>query len=186
MIRAATRMHLSGCAEHGAKEFSMNQKINLLFGLLAAAGACALSGQTPPPAPRSAAATSVPAAPAPYAGKGVIRSLNYGPQGEVNGFVFESGIIALTPPTGTGAASVVKPGVSTSVSGLARTTPSGRTVVDVQTITVNGQTIAMNPAPPPPGGPGPRLDHGPGRGPLPAAPPPPARAVTPGPPPPAA
>jgi hypothetical protein len=37
-----------------------------------------------------------PSLPAPYAGTGVIRSLNYGPQGEMNGFVLQSGIIALT------------------------------------------------------------------------------------------
>lgn len=125
-----------------------------------------------------------PSLPAPYAGSGVIRSLNYGPQGEVNGFVLQSGIIALTPPMGTGDVSVVKPGANISVSGFARTTPTGRTVVDVQTITANGQTIAMNPVPPGPGGPGPRPGRGPGRGPVPPPPPPPADAAAPGPPPP--
>jgi hypothetical protein len=131
-----------------------------------------------------------PSLPAPYAGTGVIRSLNYGPQGEVNGFVLQSGIIALTPPMGTSDVSVVKPGAGISVSGFARTTPTGRTVVDVQTITTNGQTIAMNPVPPGPGGPGPRPGRGPGRGPgrdavsPPPTPLPPADAAAPGPPPP--
>jgi hypothetical protein len=127
-----------------------------------------------------------PSLPAPYAGSGVIWSLNYGPQGEVNGFVLQSGIIALTPPMGTGDASVVKPGANISVSGFARTTPTGRTVVDVQTITANGQTIAMNPVPPGPGGPGPRPGRGPGPGPgrSGAPPPPPPDAPPPGPPPP--
>jgi hypothetical protein len=120
-----------------------------------------------------------PSLPAPYAGTGVIRSLNYGPQGEVNGFVLQSGLIALTPPMGTADVSVVKPGASISVSGFARTTPAGRTVVDVQTITANGQTIAMNPVPPVPGGPGPRPGRGPGRG---APPPPPPPDAAPGPP----
>ena len=132
-----------------------------------------------------------PSLPAPYAGTGVIRSLNYGPQGEVNGFVLQSGIIVLTPPIGTGDVSVVKPGANISVSGFARTTPTGRTVVEVQTITANGQTIAMNPVPPGPGGPGgPRPGRGPGRDPgrgavpPPPPPPPPADAAAPGPPPP--
>ena len=132
-----------------------------------------------------------PSLPAPYAGTGVIRSLNYGPQGEVNGFVLQSGLIALTPPMGTGDVSVVKPGASISVSGFARTTPTGRTVVEVQSITANGQTIAMNPLPPGPGGPGPRPGRGPGRGVVPPPPPPPpadgaAPGPTPPPPPPSA
>jgi hypothetical protein len=114
-----------------------------------------------------------PSLPAPYAGTGVIRYLNYGPQGEVNGFVLQSGIIALTPPMGTGDVSVVKPGANISVSGFARTTPAGRTLVDVQTITANGQTIAMNPVPPGPSEPGPRPGRGPGRGPGPGRMPPP-------------
>jgi hypothetical protein len=128
-----------------------------------------------------------PSLPAPYAGTGIIRSLNYGPQGEVNGFVLQSGIIALTPPMGTGDVSVVKPGASISVSGFARTTPTGRTLVDVQTITAKGQTIAMNPLPPGPGGRGSRPGRGPGRDPGPGAapppPPPPSDAAAPGPPP---
>jgi hypothetical protein len=127
-----------------------------------------------------------PSLPAPYAGSGVIRSLNYGPQGEVNGFLLQNGIIALTPPIGTDDVSVVKPGASISVSGFARTTPTGRRVVDVQTITANGQTIAMNPVPLSPVGPGPRpgrgLRRGPGLGAVP--PPPPVDAAAPGPPPP--
>jgi hypothetical protein len=130
-----------------------------------------------------------PSLPVPYAGTGVIRSLNYGPQGEVNGFVLQNGVIALTPPMGTGDLSIVKPGASISVSGFARTTDTGKTVVDVQTITANGQTIAMNPMPPGPGGPGPRPGPGRGRGPglgatPPPPPPPPADAAAPGPPPP--
>jgi hypothetical protein len=126
-----------------------------------------------------------PSLPAPYAGTGVIRSLNYGPQGEMNGFVLQSGIIALTPPMGTGDMSVVKPGASISVSGFARTTATGKTVVDVQTITANGQTIAMNPMPPGPGGARPRPGRGPGRDPgRGAAPLPPTDGAAPGTPPP--
>ena len=61
-----------------------------------------------------------PSPPAPYAGSGVIRSLNYGPQGDVNGFVLQNGVIALTPPMGSSDVSVVKVGASISVSGFAR------------------------------------------------------------------
>jgi hypothetical protein len=123
-----------------------------------------------------------PSRPAPYADSGVIRSLNYGRQGEVNGFVFQNGVIARTPPFGASDVSVVKPGASISVSGFARVTPSGRTVVEVQSITANGQTIAMNALRP----------DGPGRGPKGGKkgprgvgpPPPPAIAGVPTPPPP--
>jgi hypothetical protein len=114
-----------------------------------------------------------PSAPAPYAGSGVVRQLNYGAQGEVNGFVLANGIIARRPPFGATDISVLKPGANIAISGFASPTPSGRTVVQVQSITVNGQTIAMNnmaPASGPDGEPG-RGRRG--RGPLGAAPPPP-------------
>jgi hypothetical protein len=105
--------------------------------------------------------TVEPSQPAPYAGSGVIRSLNYGRQGEINGFVLQNGVLARTPPFGASDVSVVKPGATIAISGFARTTASGRTVVDVQSITANGQTIAMNALP---GGPG-QGPAGPGRGP---------------------
>lgn len=145
---------------------------------------------------------AAPAQPAPYAGSGVIRSLNYGPQGEVNGFVWQNGMIARTPAFGASDLSVLRPGATISLSGFARTTASGRTVIDAQSISANGQTIAMNIAPRsgPDAGPrgkrvGPRRAGPPPRprdasGPRPPAPdaappPPPADGDTPGPPPPA-
>jgi hypothetical protein len=130
---------------------------------------------------------AIPLPPAPYAASGVIRSLNYGAQGEINGFVLQNGVIARTPPFGASDFSILQPGASISISGFARATASGRTVVEVQSITANGQTIAMNAAPP--AGPGPR---GPGRGPMAgrgprdAGPPPPPDASAPVPPPPVA
>ena len=113
-----------------------------------------------------------PSPPAPYAGNGVIRRLNYGPQGEIDGFVLQNGLFAKTPPFGASNNSVLKPGASIALSGFAHTTPFGKTVVDVQSITVNGQTIALNTVPPepPPAGPGRR----PGPGSADAPPPPPA------------
>lgn len=103
-------------------------------------------------------------APAPYTGSGVIRQLNYGPRGEVNGFVLQNGIIARTSPVGDSPMSVLKPGATISLAGMARTTPNGRTVVQVQSITANGQTIAMMaqvPPPPPPPAPGARPPRAP-------------------------
>lgn len=113
-----------------------------------------------------------PSQPVPYASKGVIKRLNYGPAGDVNGFVCSNGVFARTPPSGTGSDSVLKPGANIAFSGFEHTTPFGKTVVDVQSITVNGQTIAMNVMPPDPTGP---AERGP-RGPRGAVPPPPPAA----------
>jgi hypothetical protein len=123
-----------------------------------------------------------PSPPVPYAASGIIRSLNYGRQGEVNGFVLENGILARTPPMGTSDVSVVKPGATISISGFARSTPGGRTVVEVQSITANGQTISMNAMPP--AGPGPGRGPMGRRGPLAGPPPPPPPPGGPPPPPP--
>ncbi len=101
-----------------------------------------------------------PTQPSPYAGSGVIRQLNYDRDGTVNGFVLDNGMIARTPPFGTSDVSAIKAGAQIALSGFARTAATGRTVVDVQSITVNGQTISMNAGPfdappaPPPGPPG--------------------------------
>lgn len=113
-----------------------------------------------------------PSEPAPYAGSGAIRSLNYGREGEVNGFVLQNGVMARTPPFGASDLSVLRPGANISFSGFARMTPSGRAVVEVQSITANGQTIALNAMPP--AGPGPR-PGGPREAAAPPPPPPPAR-----------
>lgn len=113
-----------------------------------------------------------PTQPSPYAGSGMVRQLNYDREGGVNGFVLDNGMIARTPPFGVSDFSVIKPGTQIAVSGFTQTTAAGKTVVDVQSITVNGQTISMNaglsagpagrggrgrggpPPPPVPGGPG--------------------------------
>ncbi len=140
---------------------------------LAASGMQLMDPQTVKVAGRILSLTQ-PSAPSPYAGSGMIRSLNYGRAGEINGFVLDSGIIALTPPMGTSEFSVVKTGASIAVSGFAHSTTGGRTVVEVQSITANGQTIALNKSPRrSPDGDGP--DAGPAgpRGPRAAAPPPP-------------
>lgn len=131
---------------------------------------------------------AVPSQPSPYTGSGVVRALNYGREGEVNGFMLSNGVLARTPPFGESNTSAVKVGATVAVAGFAHQTGTGTTVVEVQSITVNGQTVAMNamppagpvapvPPPPPGAGPGPRgpVPPPPG-GPLAAPPAPPVGA----------
>jgi hypothetical protein len=91
-----------------------------------------------------------PSRPAPFTGNGVIKQLNYGRQGEVNGFVLQNGTFVKTPAFDGNSPTVIKAGSNIGFSGMAHTSPEGKTVVDAQSITVNGQTIALNTAPPPP------------------------------------
>lgn len=93
-------------------------------------------------------ALTPPSPPVPYAGSGTIRQLNYARNGDVNGFVLQNGMIARTPAFGASNLSVLKPGASISISGFVRVTPAGKTVIDVTSIGANGQTIALNLAPP--------------------------------------
>ncbi|HZQ50668.1 MAG TPA: hypothetical protein VFB14_00635 [Bryobacteraceae bacterium] len=115
------------------------------------------------------------AQPAPTSGRGVVRQLNYDRGGAVNGFVLDNGTLVFVPPFDSGNPSAIRPGARVQYSGNARQTPAGRTVVDVQSITVNGQTLTLAAAPPPPARPG--------RGPRGVAPPPPPPS-SPNPPPP--
>ena len=101
--------------------------------------------------------------PAPYSGKGSVAQLNYGRGGEVNGFVLSNGVIAHLPPEGDNGGVSIRPGATLSFSGLAHVTATGKTVVDVQSITADGRTISLN-------------DAGPGRGPDARTPLPPAPA----------
>lgn len=89
-----------------------------------------------------------PDAPAPYSGSGRIQQLNYGPGGVVDGFLFENGTLARMAPFAASNPSSVRPGATVAYSGFARNTVSGRTVVDVQSLTINGQTLIVAMAPP--------------------------------------
>ncbi len=97
-----------------------------------------------------------PGAPAPYSGSGRIQQLNYGPDGAINGFVFDNGTLARVSPFAATNPSSVRVGATVTYAGYARNTTSGRTVVDVETLTINGQVVSMTqagreePAPPPP------------------------------------
>ena len=100
-----------------------------------------------------------PGAAAPYSGSGRIQQLNYGPDGAVNGFLLDNGTLATVPPFAATNPSFIRRGATIAYSGYAHSTMSGRNVVDVQTLTVNGQALTMGaigpqggtPAPPPAG-----------------------------------
>jgi hypothetical protein len=99
--------------------------------------------------------TPQPGAAAPYSGSGRIQQLNYGPDGAINGFLFDNGTLAAAPPFAATNPSFIRVGATVAYAGYARTTASGRTVVDVQSVTINGQQLALGgpggvPAPPPP------------------------------------
>ena len=119
-----------------------------------------------------------PGAAAPYSGSGRIRQLNYGPDGAINGFWLDNGVFATVPPFAANNPSSIRIGGTISYTGYARNTVSGHTAVDIQSISGNGQPLALGvngsggPPPPPPGRPGA------------PAPPPPVGAATPPPPPP--
>jgi hypothetical protein len=118
-----------------------------------------------------------PGAAAPYSGSGRIRQLNYGPDGAVNGFLLGNGTLAMLPPFTATNSSPVRVGASVRYSGYARNTMSGRTVVDVQTLSINGQTLNMTDAGAPPPSPPPAAGPAPVGGPdEPPPPPPPPQA----------
>ncbi len=87
---------------------------------------------------------------APYSGSGRIQQLNYGPDGAVNGFLLDNGTLATVPPFAATNPSSVRVGAQITYSGYARNTASGRSVVDIQNLSINGQTLTMQPR----GGPG--------------------------------
>ena len=110
---------------------------------------------SPPPPPCAAPSQPVAAAQGVSASiRGKIRQFNYGPEGEVAGFVLSNGVqVNLGPNVGTQVASLVKLGSEMNVTGYRRQSASGRTVLDAESFTANGQTISMPTAPgalPPP------------------------------------
>ena len=127
-----------------------------------------------------------PGAAAPYSGSGRIQQLNYGPDGAINGFLFDNGMLATVPPFAATNPTSIRVGSAVAYTGYARNTISGRTVVDIQSLSINGQPLTFRMAGPAagPGAPPPPPPAGPQRGP--GAPPPPPAAGGPVPPPPAA
>ncbi len=100
-----------------------------------------------------------PGAPAPLTGSAKIQQLNYGRGGEVNGFLLDNGVLAIVPPFSASNPSSIKVGATVAYSGYARRTMNEKTVLAVQSLTINGQQITLAPA----GRPGPAGPDG-GRG----------------------
>lgn len=71
-----------------------------------------------------------PGAGAPYFGSGRIQQFNYGPDGAINGLIFDNGTLATLPPFSAANPYSLKVGSTAEVNGYARSTISGRTVVD--------------------------------------------------------
>ncbi len=146
-----------------------------------------LTPNQPPPAGLTAPAP--PAGPAttagqqqPYSTTGTVRGWNYGPAGEINGFLLSGNVLVNVPPEyGSQMQALTKSNSRVKVSGYGRSGVNVQTVVDAQTVEANGQTIDL-PAPPPPTGPGPRGRRAPPPAPA-NAPPPPAPNGPPAPPP---
>ncbi len=128
----------------------------------------------PPPAPPQPVA--VPSTlQQPVLSKGAIRNWNYGPNGDLNGFVLDRNVLVmLRPEFGATLANMARLGSRISVSGYERSGVNVQTVVEAQSITVNGQTLNVGAyaGPPPPAPvPGPAARGRARRGP---PPPPPA------------
>jgi hypothetical protein len=84
-----------------------------------------------------------------YNASGKVTQLNYNREGEVDGFVLDSGVFAKTPPpVSANLGATVSVGSQVSISGYSHQAMNGRTVVDVQSI--NGQTTPSAPSGPPP------------------------------------
>jgi hypothetical protein len=129
---------------------------------------------------------------APYTGSGRIQQLNYGPDGAVNGLMLNDGTLVAVAPFNADNPTSIRVNTTVAYSGFARHTMNNRTVVDAQSLTINGQQLTMAtpagpagprgavppPPPPPPAGPDAPRPAGP-RGAA-APPPPPVGAAAPG------
>jgi hypothetical protein len=126
-------------------------------------------GGPPPPPPQATASTTTV--------QGTVRSLSYGPAGDMNGVILEQGTEVHVPPDQANQLNSLAPiGTRIQVSGWTHTGPLGDTHLDATTITnPNSRATMTFPTPPPPPGPGA----------LPPGPPAPNAAGAPPPPPPA-
>ena len=92
-----------------------------------------------------------PGAAAPYSGSGRVQQLNYGADGAVNGFLLNDGTLVTVPPFNAGNPTSIRVGATVSYSGYAHRTMNDRTVVNTQSLAINGQQLALA-APAGPGG----------------------------------
>ncbi len=103
----------------------------------------------PPPPPDSAGPDTAGGWPRlSYTVRSAIQRFNFGSNGETNGVLLQNGTLALLPPElATQVLSSGRVGTTVSIAGTARQGVDGRTVVDVQTITVRGRVIGSAPPP---------------------------------------
>ncbi|SRR5579884_1369965 len=102
----------------------------------------------PPPPPPAPAGTGVAAGwqRASATVRSAIERFNFGPNGETNGVLLKNGTLALMPPdVASQVRSLARTGATISVSGIPRQGIDGRTIIDVQTITVGGRVIGSGP-----------------------------------------
>lgn len=75
-----------------------------------------------------------------YSSTGRVAQFNYGGRGEIDGLVLSDGTIVKTPPhLGSTTSTLAAVGSNITITGYARKTVLGKTVVDADTI--NGQTV---------------------------------------------
>jgi hypothetical protein len=135
-------------------------------------------GPPPPPPAQPAATTTV---------QGTVRSMSYGPAGDINGVILDQGTEVHVPPDQANELNSLAPvGARIQASGWIQTGPLGDTHLDAATITNLNNRGTMNfqvpppppgPGTPPPGPPDPNAEAGA----PPPPPPPPPVAVQPGP-----
>jgi hypothetical protein len=104
-------------------------------------------GGPPPPAQAIASTTTI---------QGSVRSLSYGPAGDVNGVILDQGTEVHVPPDQANQLNSLAPvGTRIQASGWIHTGPFGDTHVDATTITnLNSKATMSFATPPPPPGPG--------------------------------
>jgi hypothetical protein len=134
--------------------------------LVLALAASAQNPSVPPPLPPAAYGASPLGTAATYSSR--IRTVVYGPQGEVQALALRNGVaVSLPPDLGAQFQTPIVKGTRVQVSGTQRVI-AGQISLLAQSLTANGQTMvasqlptpdrgtAAAPPPPPPGPPGPR------------------------------
>lgn len=123
-------------------------------------------GPDTPAPPRAAVYPQVPASSV----RAAIRQFNYGPEGEVSGFMLSNNMQVNFPPEfAYQIDSIARLKSEVTVTGYQRQSAAGKIIIDATSITASGQTIAVTPRPPGPGNTAPPPPDG---GPPPPPPPP--------------
>jgi hypothetical protein len=102
----------------------------------------------PPPPPRAAADPQLPASTV----RAAIRQFNYGPDGQISGFVLSNNMQVNFPPEfAYQIDSVTRLKSEVTVTGYQRQTATGKIILDAMSITAGGQIIAVPAGPAGPG-----------------------------------